>query len=1336
MAATSGECWAVWVCFCRKPPNYLCPACLPQHLLFEGVHEVASLKEKQLCNLCHTSLAGQIPPQAPHSHESTLQDLKEQMVESVREELKQHSNSLREVVRAEIRRALNIVPLVTFADSEWLDRESVESFFGLASLGLNEEVREEDMRQIARTCSLLVRMAAPCQYIADFVNILTRRLRGNPQQVISLTQQLEQARQLLQKVSDPKPILQRLLSLAASGALDDALTLFLRLGLRLDLTSVLDYLAEDSVDCAKWRAVLLVLSTEWRQDICELFRLLADRKFDGAALALAQLPLAYSSPCPSHVLAFAELALRLLQAQTTALSMGRLLLLLPKDRTSLDQALIVLQLVRNDSTPQELRQIEQLLEGCGSSQSLFEATRLLVEGFTDKFQDKKLRVIVFAAIDWLLPDRTPREDASFAVELLGAFKGVEAVLLLSELAKSGSNGALERAFSFMILKLQGPKVLTLMRQLTQLTKTINSSVPDFMTSWVQLLETANAERVADRVSELLSAGNDKIALYTVVCFSKVLQLGKETATAFAWSALAAADQEMLTFLQYLAVTLKSPQQALALQVLQLWLQCRQFRPERSTVLCTYVLAHLKDEGMEEMLGEITQTLTSSPITVLDLAELYRQHGFSARDMCEWLQVIRELIGTDSLTQLLPQLRLSREILKIYISAALALCRSRPGIATELSCALGRALAQKEATQLLTDLAAISDAAARVLLLGVAVQDLSQLNQLVRKTSCINSPPLWEQIKCVLVLPGTLDYVLQTLLLVRANSKPPDLERVAVLLSFLRPGKLCTSAKLLIRAFRDEEKVLGLAAGTLEWLQSGGDSDTMEAFVQALLPLLDRTDGRERITTLLSALAKLSADFKADLEQAYCTMLPKLSADKAQALTMQLALSGEVQGEQLKDLLKLVKSSQASSSLVDTVCSWLQGAASLLLRCLRCFATLVRCGSEFPVVFISEVMRVLEQSQSDPTLPDLLDALVERLEAGQQEYAVALKIPPLWILRRQVGEPVTLFCLSVLQQPSRADLSELIEKMDWAFAQPDINYAAALQLTEIYVTRIVPASLIGQWLETLKGLQAESLEVIFSRVKDIITATEVEGFLEATLALCTNEQMQGVKLSVDLCALLLTVQTLPLLASEKARAHPAFVTLLKLQLILEQNGAHLPRLDNVLKEEYAHELSALIAGCLELAESSLAELVGILLAVVETQPGQVGLLRLLPVLAMKLLRSKVSLETVSKLGVELLVCMEEIDKRKVVERVLRVDYEQVESQLVEILSKQYLFTNLEKLLWRFSHIAQVTKTFLQWFDTESECWGEQHALLGAMQADNYSSWIVLDDTSVFCSGGED
>jgi hypothetical protein len=306
-------------------------------------------------------------------------------------------------------------------------------------------------------------------------------------------------------------------------------------------------------------------------------------------------------------------------------------------------------------------------------------------------------------------------------------------------------------------------------------------------------------------------------------------------------------------------------------------------------------------------------------------------------------------------------------------------------------------------------------------------------------------------------------------------------------------------------------------------------------------------------------------------------------------------------------------------------------------------------------------------------------------------------------------------------------------MDWAFAQPDINYVAALQLTELYVTRSVPASLISQWLETLKGLQGELLVLIFNKVKEL---TEVEGFLEATLALCTSEPTQGVKLSADLCALLLTAETLPLLTNVKARAHPAFVPLLKLQLLLEQNGAHLPRLDNALKEEYEHELIALIAGCLGLAESSLSELVGILLAVVETQPGQMGLLRLLPVLVMNLLRSKVSLETVSKLGVELLVCMEEIDKRKVVERVLRVDYEQVGSQLVEILSKQYLFTNLEKLLWRFSHIAQVTKTFLQWFDIESECWGEQHALLGAMQADSYSSWVVLDDTSVFCSGGED
>ena len=57
---------------------------------------------------------------------------------------------------------------------------------------------------------------------------------------------------------------------------------------------------------------------------------------------------------------------------------------------------------------------------------------------------------------------------------------------MSDLAKTGSNSELEQVFSVMISKLQGPKVLTLMRQLIPLAKTV-TPLKVFLSAWVQLL---------------------------------------------------------------------------------------------------------------------------------------------------------------------------------------------------------------------------------------------------------------------------------------------------------------------------------------------------------------------------------------------------------------------------------------------------------------------------------------------------------------------------------------------------------------------------------------------------------------------------------------------------------------------------------------------------------------------------------------------------------------------------------------------------------------------------------------------------------------------------------
>jgi len=50
------------------------------------------------------------------------------------------------------------------------------------------------------------------------------------------------------------------------------------------------------------------------------------------------------------------------------------------------------------------------------------------------------------------------------------------------------------------------------------------------------------------------------------------------------------------------------------------------------------------------------------------------------------------------------------------------------------------------------------------------------------------------------------------------------------------------------------------------------------------------------------------------------------------------------------------------------------------------------------------------------------------------------------------------------------------------------------------------------------------------------------------------------------------------------------------------------------------------------------------------------------------------------------------------------------------------------------LAQVTSSFLRFFNYQSSTWGPQIFLYNEIKADSTSSWVVLKDKRVFCSGG--
>lgn len=50
------------------------------------------------------------------------------------------------------------------------------------------------------------------------------------------------------------------------------------------------------------------------------------------------------------------------------------------------------------------------------------------------------------------------------------------------------------------------------------------------------------------------------------------------------------------------------------------------------------------------------------------------------------------------------------------------------------------------------------------------------------------------------------------------------------------------------------------------------------------------------------------------------------------------------------------------------------------------------------------------------------------------------------------------------------------------------------------------------------------------------------------------------------------------------------------------------------------------------------------------------------------------------------------------------------------------------------LAQVTETSLCFFDFQTSTWGSQVRLRTQIQADKYSSWVILKNGRVFCCGG--
>jgi len=276
----------------------------------------------------------------------------------------------------------------------------------------------------------------------------------------------------------------------------------------------------------------------------------------------------------------------------------------------------------------------------------------------------------------------------------------------------------------------------------------------------------------------------------------------------------------------------------------------------------------------------------------------------------------------------------------------------------------------------------------------------------------------------------------------------------------------------------------------------------------------------------------------------------------------------------------------------------------------------------------------------------------------------------------------------------------------------------VQLAQVYASHGLSVGWMGKWLEQLREiptLQAEPLAYLFKKVsiKEGMPAHVVENFIETTLILCTNKAINISQLSTAMEYQLDRAESHPLFTSIEARTHPTFTQLLNAASQNQDSRFLTVRIDLLklqlsdrkitLKTEHAVGLSELADACEQLLEESaipMTEFVINLLSATEARPNQVTLFRLISDLALNLLRSYANPEAVNKLDVELL---KETWKLETDQGLLQADSECLRNQLLKLLSTEYSLSDLEKLLMRCTHIVQVTKTYIRWFDTVHKVW---------------------------------
>lgn len=639
-----------------------------------------------------------------------------------------------------------------------------------------------------------------------------------------------------------------------------------------------------------------------------------------------------------------------------------------------------------------------------------------------------------------------------------------------------------------------------------------------------------------------------------------------------------------------------------------------------------------------------------------------------------------------------------------------------------------------------------------------------------------------------------DRIFQALRLVKSTSTPTELEQTARLLAQLNPGKtLFQTACSIVESFegfKDEASMTRLGLRAMDWLLPGDEAKDKAAFAAWLLPLVrGSASSAEQVEALARMIEKLplekSLEMTLRLARGTKALGPQLStvtnsclsllesvpnpvevADKVCELLKRNRTEGLIRActcfaalskRRCKDTVIFTSEVLASLSEQDDALLLLQELTRVLAHdklpqdlILRMPALWLHARRRLPkdarmAAFCVFVLKKLREAD----LPHLLSETQGVFEEEGASYKTALQLTEVYT---KYSLPESLLSKWLVQLRSLRDADNL----ENLFNQVNHLPQATLKLVTGFVENVLfqcaaePAKVaeISRSLQGLLGKGEEALKLITNLSE--LSDRELVGSLLTTARL--QQDTSVLKSCSELCTLLVIF--------ERDHFPPpelSFLRLTRAEDLTKLVGGCLLMMQNP-----AHHMTALSSRLLtELSSRPNAELLHLIpdmvMSLIDTAPPE-GLHDL----AMELIEAsrdegrnveKENYALVRGKLEELVRAGERVLKELVVtgegkpatgeDRVRKVQgsFPQIKDQVKAMLmdGKRVSLEDLETLLLpkhsQAKELVHVTATYLRLFNFQTSTWGPQVPLRSQIVADGNSSWVILEDKRVFCSGGE-